>query len=61
MHSHSSGRPHGAQGYVVHADYVMDYGFVPRAVVHGGSGRTTFLDYVMGSLDVTSNVVHRSV
>jgi hypothetical protein len=32
---------HGTQGCVVHADYAMDYGFVPRTVVHGRTTRWT--------------------
>jgi hypothetical protein len=32
---------HGTQGRVVHADYAMDYGFVPRTVVHGRTMRWT--------------------
>jgi hypothetical protein len=32
---------HGTQGCVVHADYTMDHGFVPRTVVHGRTTRWT--------------------
>jgi hypothetical protein len=41
---------HGAQGYVVHANYAMDYGFVPRAVVHGGLGQITYWTTSWGHL-----------
>jgi hypothetical protein len=32
---------HGTQGCIVHANYAMDYGFVPCTVVHGWTARRT--------------------